>query len=177
MNRELPNNDVKNNVAYMIQKIGELYKGEPGKKALQKLVFLVQQKGVDLGYDYGIHFYGPYSSALDAEAISLCMDSVVDIDYSDFTHKLRINKRYTVASTLTPEDEQTICEVIHHYGKYTPAKLELLTTAIYAYLYMPKKSRADVMAGVKKIKGEKFSVDAIEDAIREFAYFGIELSA
>jgi hypothetical protein len=42
---------------------------------------------------------------------------------------------------------------------------------------MPKTSRADVMAGVKKIKGEKFSDKQIEDAIQEFAYFGIELSA
>ena len=37
----------------------------PCKKTLQKIVFLIQAKQIDLGCDYGIHFYGPYSADLD----------------------------------------------------------------------------------------------------------------
>jgi uncharacterized protein YwgA len=169
--------ELRNNVAYIIQRIGETYEGDPGKKALQKLVFLIQKKGLDLGYDYGLHFYGPYSGALDAETISLCMDGVIDIDDSGYTHKLRVNSRYAVVSALNPEEERTVDTVLRRYKSYKPARLELLTTAIYAYEHLPKKSRADVMAGVKKIKGEKYSDAEIEGAMREFAYFGIELSA
>jgi uncharacterized protein YwgA len=167
---------MKNNVAYIIQKIGALYEGVPGKKALQKLVFLMQKKGLDLGYDYGLHFYGPYSGSLDAETMSLCMDGVVDIDYSGYSHKLSVNDRYEALSALTPEEERTVDEVIGRYKAYKPAELELLTTAIYAYEHLREKSRANVMAGVKKIKGEKFSDAEIEEAMREFSYFGIKLS-
>ncbi|MDR2355446.1 MAG: hypothetical protein LBE16_04545 [Clostridiales Family XIII bacterium] len=170
-------NKLQNNVAYIIQKIGEIYEGDPGKKALQKLVFLVQKKGLDLGYGYGLHFYGPYSNALDAEAISLCMDGVIDIDTSSHTHKLRVNSRYAVVSALKPEEERTLAAVLRRYKGYKPTQLELLTTAIYAYEHLPEKSRADVMAGVKKIKGEKFSDAEIEGAMREFSYFGIDISA
>ena len=35
----------------------------PGKKMVQKLIYLIERKGVDLGLNYSIHFYRPYSVA------------------------------------------------------------------------------------------------------------------
>jgi hypothetical protein len=93
-----------------------------------------------------------------------------------YSHKLSVNDRYETLSALTPEEERTVDEIIGRYKAYKPAELELLTTAIYAYEHLREKSRANVMAGVKKIKGEKFSDVEIEEAMREFSYFGIKLS-
>ena len=52
---------VSNNVAYIIKRINEEWGKKPGKKILQKMVFLIEEKGIDLGYEYGLHFYGPYN--------------------------------------------------------------------------------------------------------------------
>ncbi len=38
-----------------------------GKKKLQKLTYLAQEKGLYLGYDYIYHFHGVYSPALEAD--------------------------------------------------------------------------------------------------------------
>ena len=43
------------------KKITEI-NGAPCKKTLQKIVFLIEAKHVNIGCDYGIHFYGPYSA-------------------------------------------------------------------------------------------------------------------
>ena len=48
---------VVNNVAYIIKCISEICEENPGKKTLQKLVFLIEQKGVNLNLEYGLHFY------------------------------------------------------------------------------------------------------------------------
>jgi uncharacterized protein YwgA len=38
-----------------------------GKKKLQKLIFLAQEKGLHLGYDYDFHLHGVYCSELEAD--------------------------------------------------------------------------------------------------------------
>jgi len=45
----------------------------PGKKVLQKLVYLIEKKGLNLGFDYSIHYYGPYCAQLDDAVHSLEM--------------------------------------------------------------------------------------------------------
>jgi len=64
----------------------------PGKKALQKLVYLVERKGLDLGYDYSIHYYGPYSSELDYAVHSLEMQGITTTDYVARDLSLRGNQ-------------------------------------------------------------------------------------
>ena len=49
--------------AIIINQICE--KIEPGKKMLQKLMYLIERKGVTLELNYSIHYFGPYSSKLD----------------------------------------------------------------------------------------------------------------
>lgn len=68
--------DISNNAAYIIKRINDIWGEKPGKKTLQKMVSLIEQKGVNLGYDYGLHFYGPYSGSLDATTTSLGADGV-----------------------------------------------------------------------------------------------------
>lgn len=65
-------------------------KRAPCKKTLQKIVFLIEAKNVDLGCDYGIHFYGPYSSDLDFAVRELCDDGVLDIKYTSMEHKISV---------------------------------------------------------------------------------------
>ena len=50
---------IADNAAHIVKRINDIWGKKPGKKTLQKLVYLIQQKGINLNYDYGIHFYGP----------------------------------------------------------------------------------------------------------------------
>jgi hypothetical protein len=54
---------------------------------------------------------------------------------------------------------------------YTPSELELLTTAMYAYDHLEDKSKANIISGVQKIKGSKYSRELIQRSLENFAYF------
>ena len=169
---------VSNNVAYVVKKIGEIRKEKPGKKMLQKMIFLIKYRNVNLGYDYGLHFYGPYSQSLDQETLLLSTDGVIKIDFMANSHLMSINdEEFDVEPEgLDCMKVEAIDEVIVRFKKYNPAKLELLTTAMYAFEHLQDKSRGSVIEGVKKIKGSKYQDSQIKEALDDFEYFGMLFS-
>lgn len=164
---------ITNNAAYIIKKINDLWGEKPGKKTLQKMVFLIEQKGVDLGYEYGLHFYGPYSGALDATTTFLSADGVIEFDYSGYSHLMSINEtHFTVKHDgLSSEQQKTVDELIKNFKGQSPSELELLTTAIYAYDHLEDKSKENIIKGVQKIKGSKYSKEQIQLSLEKFSYF------
>lgn len=168
---------MKNNVAYIINQISDITGHPPVKKTLQKTVFLIEKKGVGLGFDYILHFYGPYCAELDRETSILNTDGAISFDYSGYGHKMSVSDAIESIESedLTGVQIATIEEVIGRYKDKTPSDLELLTTAIYAYDHIGAKTRDVVVENVKKIKGTKYNDDEIKWALSEFPYFGIEL--
>lgn len=167
---------LKNNIAYIVQQINELWGESPGKKAFQKLVFLMIEKKVPLHYEYGLHFYGPYSATLDAEANFLNADGVLSFNCEGNSHRIRINNHDEM--TIEPEDylvayTDTITNVLKHFKGRSPSDLELLSTAIYAYNHLEDKTKESVVDGVLKIKGSKYAKNYIINSLREFTYFDI----
>ena len=163
---------ISNNAAYIIRRINEIWGKSPGKKTLQKLVFLIEQKGIGLNYDYGLHFYGPYSAALDAATAFLSADGVVEFDYSGRSHRMSIADGYGVSSAgLSATQEKEIDDIITRFRGRSPSELELLTTAIYAFNNLEDKTIESVINGVLKIKGAKYSPAEIRQALDDFAYF------
>ncbi len=168
-----------NNVAYVVDQISTITGASPVKKALQKTIYLLEQKGVDLGFDYILHFYGPYCAELDQETTALSSDGIIRFDYGRFGHRISINKDMDepIETDLSATELNTIQEVIERYSHRGPSDLELLTTAIYAYEHINSKTPDEVTASVKKIKGEKYNDKEIKWALSEFPYYGIDLSA
>ncbi len=162
-----------NNVAYIIKKINDIWGKKPGKKALQKIVFLIEQKGIDLGFEYGLHFYGPYSDTLDAETSFLSADGVIEFDYSGYSHLMSLNEKNFIVEPhgLSDEQQKTIAELIEHFKGQSPSELELLTTAIYTYNHSQDKTKESIISGVRKIKGSKYSRPQIQDSLEKFSYF------
>lgn len=165
------------NVAYIINRISSITGHPPVKKTLQKTVFLLEAKGVDLGFRYILHFYGPYCAELDHETTKLSADGIISFDYTKYGHKMNISEENLASldTSLPKESLQLAEEVIMHYKTQTPSDLELLTTAIYAYQHTNAKTQEDVIEKVKAIKGEKYNDQEIQWAISEFPYFGIAL--
>ena len=65
---------------------------QPGKKALQKLIYLMEKKGVDLGFNFSIHYYGPYSSTLDDAVHGLQMQGVIEIVPDGMSHRIHVTE-------------------------------------------------------------------------------------
>lgn len=142
---------MKNNIAYIISEITSITGHPPVKKALQKTVFLLEQKGIDLGFKYTLHFYGPYCAELDHETLKLNSDGVITINYSQYGHKLKLNSEFgqPIESDLPANQVSMAKEVIERYKALSPSDLELLTTAIYAYEYTNAKMRCHVINNAK----------------------------
>lgn len=134
-------------------------KRAPCKKTLQKIVFLIEAKNVDLGCDYGIHFYGPYSSDLDFAVRELCDDGILEIKYTSMEHRISVADN-TAADGY---DNQIVNNVIDEFGKESPSNLELLATALYVFLQVRDANK--VKDGVVKIKGTKYSERQIDTAV------------
>ena len=151
----MTNNDA---IVTIVDKITKTNKA-PCKKTLQKIVFLVEEKGLDLGCDYVIHFYGPYSSDLDFAIRSLKDDGILDITVTHTEHIISVLNNDGYKSF----DDDVIDNVIDEFGKDTPSDLELIATALYVYRGVKNESK--IMDGVKKIKGQKYKDAAICKAI------------
>lgn len=145
-------------IVNIVQKLTDT-KGAPCKKTLQKIVFLIEAKHIDLGCDYGIHFYGPYSSDLDFAVREMNDEGILNIEYTAMEHKV------SVADDLRIEDynNKTVDEIIKTFGKCSPSKLELIATTLYVYLQL--NDTAQIKEEVIKIKGSKYSEQQIDEAI------------
>ncbi|MBO8159723.1 type II toxin-antitoxin system antitoxin SocA domain-containing protein [Thermosyntropha sp.] len=145
----------------------------PGKKVVQKLVYLIQRKGVNLGFDYAIHYYGPYSSELDDFLYSLKIKGILDIVPDGNKHRIDfIGDEYGEYEEeelkISAVEETLIEEVLEYFGNKSGRELELITTVDFVKRKLGKNkclANRDVIEAVQKIKSDKFSADEIERAI------------
>lgn len=154
-----------NAIVDIISKLTEK-NGAPCKKTLQKIVFLIEAKHVNLGCDYGIHFYGPYSADLDFAVRELSDEGILRIDYTPLEHLISV----VDSSIGEPYNNTTVDKVIDEFARETPSELELLATALYVYLQL--KDVDQVKAGVIKIKGSKYTPQRIDAAINRLITTG-----
>lgn len=134
-------------------------KGAPCKKTLQKMVYLIEAKGIDLGCDYGIHFYGPYSADLDYIVRSLDSEGILSISYSETEHNISVIND----DECKDYHDDMVNHIIDVFASETPSSLELLATALY--IYKQNKNENKIEEGVKKIKGSKYSSSQIQKAV------------
>lgn len=143
--------------------IGDICKDhQTGKKKLQKLMYLIERKGVQLDLRYSIHFFGPYSSKLDHIIHILENEDWLDIDTSGQTHRIIMKKEEN--GQLPKEDNILVDMVRAAFYDKSPMELEALTTIDYVAttLLHGNATRADVIKQVKIIKGKKFSSQELE---------------
>lgn len=150
------------NVLSLIKIIHDFSGTSPCKKTVQKIVYLIQEANEDLGFEYSIHFYGPYSAELDSEIRHLFNCGDLKIDKIDYGHMLSVND----SSNISPMNK-TADNVISKFSAKSPSDLELLATTLYVQREIPDSHIESIVAGVMKIKGTKYSKHQIEMAIQE----------
>ena len=143
--------------------IGDICKDhQTGKKKLQKLMYLIERKGVQLDLRYSIHFFGPYSSKLDHIIHILENEDWLDIDTSGQTHRIIMKKEEN--GQLSKEDNILVDEVREAFYDKSPMELEALTTIDYVATNLLNGTATidDVIKQVKIIKGKKISSQELE---------------
>jgi len=169
---------ITNNAAFVAKQTMLSLSHSPVKKTLHKMIYLIQKAGIDLGYDYHLYFYGPYSEDLDDDIVALQFRDGVEMEITDYGHRLSIDSEVSVSLCENEcKYEGKIIEIIKHYTaeKWKPKSLELLATAVYAHEHGVGKDAQSIIAGVKKIKGDKYKDSEIENILSEFEFLGIEL--
>lgn len=132
---------------------------KPGKKTLQKLVYLIERKGISSELDYAIH--------------RLEMQGVLKIIPEGMTHQISLTEDDDVfreeIETLSAEELQEIEAIITNFAAKSAFDLEAITTTDYVAQQLKANGGSldqdSLIEGVRKIKGEKFSQEKIEEAI------------
>ncbi|MCI8946228.1 MAG: hypothetical protein HFI91_04100 [Lachnospiraceae bacterium] len=158
-------------ILQITEKLTEISGSAPCKKKVQKMIYLIEEKGIDIGFPYKIYIYGPYSADLDYKICELKAEGCLDIQQSNRGHML---KCITQPGSSLISDRMN--EIISIFGKKNARTLELIATTLYAERYVEHKNRENIIKAVKKIKGEKFPEEKITDAIcllEESNYFSL----
>ena len=142
----------------------------PGKKTLQKLVYLLERKGIKLGFAFSIHYYGPYSSELDYAIHRLEMQGLLKINPKEI---LLIENDDLIweeeEETLSEQELPIIKDIITKFAPKQTYDLEVITTTDYVAQQLKANGEPldydRIIAGVKRIKGDKFTREKIEEAI------------
>ncbi|MGI6383230.1 MAG: type II toxin-antitoxin system antitoxin SocA domain-containing protein [Tissierellaceae bacterium] len=145
-----------------------------GKKMLQKLMYLMERKGVDLNLNYSIHFYGPYSSKLDNAIQVLSSRDIINIDTSGMMHQIHIRDLSEVDNDLEEIEIQRVDFILDHFSSKTANELEALTTLDFVAKEVLKSSGRDedIIEEVKKIKGSKYTTEYLQKELRILKDFG-----
>lgn len=130
----------------------------PGKKMLQKLMYLIERKGVSLELNYSIHYFGPYSSKLDNIIHTLESYDQLTIDTSGTTHCIRRGDA-PIEGSLNSHDQEKVDYVLERFLSKSAHELEALTTVDYVANTLLKRRGTDVeiIEKVQEIKGSKFT--------------------
>ena len=138
---------------------------EPGKKMVQKLMYLMERKGIDLGLNYSIHFYGPYSASLDDALHALEARGIINITMDHLTHKITPVDRNHFPRELEEGDKKAVFDVLSNFGKKSAADLEAYTTLDYVAHTMlgDEGTEEQVIQDVLKIKSKKFSLEELQE--------------
>jgi len=158
-----------NSVAYIIRQIRSLTGEPPGKSSLQKMVYLLQAEGVDLGFPYKPHCYGVFSPGLDAAVSQLIAGGIVRAERKGSSFLLETDGSAAIGTDLGEEAEEKIERVIVKYRGRKSAELGLLATAHYVNRKLAGQDTSAVVRGVQKIMGRQCGEEAARAAVRELA--------
>ncbi len=143
-----------------------------GKKAVQKLMYLIERKGVDLELGYTIHFFGPYSSKLDNILHILQNEELIEINTQGVTHTISIKDVDFNMKHLSKDEKEKVAFVLDRFGNKTALELEGITTLDFVARSLEPKGKVkvkdeEIIKEVVRIKGQKFSDEQLQSYLKE----------
>lgn len=100
-----------------------------GRKKFQKIVFIIQSKGVDIQERFKYHYYGPFSSDLQLEIDDLVDSGILLEEYSENHYSYRMSPDITDFSI--DEDVHARKDLIRYLNSIDTRVLELTSTIYF----------------------------------------------
>ena len=146
---------------------------------MQKLVYLMELRGVPAGYRFRLYNYGPYSGDLagDVSYIEALEGVTVHFDYKRNVYKIAPGQESGTLIQKAPEflrmNRSVIDHVIEQFGRRSARDLELLATTAYLHKQFVGHAfrREDLHEQVKAVK-PRFSDTEVSAAIDELVKEG-----
>lgn len=146
-----------------------------GRTALQKEIYFLQELfGVDLGYDFTLYTYGPFTSEILSDLDVAEAMGAVKVNSVDGRYEIKPGVDYarirSKATSFLNENECKISQLFRDFGRYNAKELELRATIVYADKDLAKLDRGtdELFETVHEIK-PGFSSEQIKSAIEELA--------
>lgn len=147
-----------------------------GKVQLQKTIYFLQEVfRVPMGYDYVMHYYGPYSFDLDNTLSEMQGKGILSIDYVLYPagyvgYDISLGKNAEGILKLPNEYRDKADQVVNIFRAMDAQTVELWATIHFVRSILYEKERDSnketVAKEVKKLK-PKFSEQDIEQAYEE----------
>jgi hypothetical protein len=162
----------------LVVELAARMKGRPfGRTALQKLTYLLQElHGVDVGYEFPLYTYGPYSSELSSDLDTLAaMQGVrVDLDARQGGYLISPGERQESVrgsgADFIHSHNEAINRVVGEFGGMSAKELELRATLVFAERDARRRGgmmeEAELIGVVHEIKPH-FTKSQIGTALKE----------
>jgi uncharacterized protein YwgA len=143
-----------------------------GRTMLQKLVYFIQAKGVPVPFEYRLHYYGPFSQSLSEsiewlKVAGAIVDRATDESRSDFGPGANIEKVLEPHLGELHVHEAKVDQVIEAFANLGGERMELLSTTHFVQnAAMVENTKSRTIREVRRVKGDKFSEEEIEEAIK-----------
>jgi uncharacterized protein YwgA len=141
-----------------------------GKIKMQKLVYFLQSIfDVPLGYDYKMHYYGPYSDELNDDLIAMQMNKNVEIgaDPSGYGyHIIPGTEAVTTKNDILGKYSKGISKCLTEFDGFNPSELEILST-LHFVKYIAGVSNEDKIIEKTSMLKPVFTKVAIKKAYKE----------
>lgn len=157
-----------------------------GKKALQKVVHLIQELGgVDAGYRFSFYTYGPYSSGLAGDLDVVAALGAVKIAYNSVENYYLIapgpenDHMIEKGQRFLEQNRAAIDRVVETFGGRLAKDLELVSTIAYLRRHAPTEEFNDDAKLAERVKAlkPKYTDREIAIAIEEVRGFLAEKEA
>jgi uncharacterized protein len=131
-----------------------------GKTRLQKTVYLLKECGIDLGFDFDYHHYGPYSEELSIASSDAVALGILKLDWQN-----AYGNEYAIFSATGPATHNGLgaeaAAMLKILGQYDATVLELAATADF----LEKNGYADkAWEETERRKASKISAARVRNA-------------
>lgn len=167
-------------IAHLVEKLSD--RRAPGKKALQKLVHLIEELGrVDVGYRFSFYTYGPYSADLTADLDAVAGLQGISISYLESENSYQIlsgkNASWVAerGNDFIKQHSAAIERVIEQFGGRLAKDLELVSTIVYLKRHAPElfSDNSKLIERVRALK-PKYSEFQVGEALKEVESFSLK---
>ncbi|MEL1133816.1 hypothetical protein AAC978_01420 [Desulfitobacterium sp. THU1] len=137
-----------------------------GRKKIQKIVFILENDGMDAPYKYSYHHYGPYSAQLQEEIDFLVQHNLLEEITKNGTYEYKITDEGRKFSKQIKKGQEVAVndDLLLKLNNESPQFLEMLST----YIFLLESGYEKESARNKAVDLKPHLKDLIDQAVKYY---------